>query len=96
MRGLAITVGSKPTFLASMGSAEPTSLEAMTVHKSVRHTTMATGKLTRSNSMSFARLHTASVRPHKSDTINSFPMTRKASRNWISPRERPRITVTED
>ena len=42
MRGLAITVGSKPTFLASMGSAEPTSLEAMTVHKSVRDTTMAT------------------------------------------------------
>ena len=94
--GEAITVGSKPTRFASIGSAEPTSFEATTVNKSVTQTTSATARETRSKSMSLAKLHTANVRPHSSDTVSSLPITRSRSRKRISPRDRPRITVTDD
>ena len=63
---------------------------------SVRQITAATPKPTRFMSMSFAKFSAASVTPQSTDTRASFHITRKISPNVISPRDIPRITVTDD
>ena len=95
MKGLAITAGSKPIFFASSGSVQPTNFAQNTVTTRVRHMVSATINSRPSKSMSFAKLHTASVIPHTSATLNSFHMTLKMSLNSISPRDMARIMVTD-
>ena len=100
MKGEAITAGSKPIFLASSGSIQPTILAANTVHTSVRQMTAATVTVMglwntiRSSSISLAKLAPARTVPHSSATRHSFQTTWIRSENSISPRDRPRITVT--
>ena len=100
IKGEAMTAGSKPTFFARSGRAQPTSFAAKTVKIRVRQMTAATvrvmglPKSSRSTSISFAKLAAESTTPQTRATRHSFQMTRKRSENSISPRERPRITVT--
>ena len=49
-----------------------------------------------SMSKTLAKPATASARPHSTETRNSFHSTRRASESSISPRLRPRMTMTED
>ena len=95
IKGLAITAGSSPIFLAISGRVHPTSFAASTVTSSVRHMTAETASPTRSISMNRAKLSTAIVTPHKSATRDSFHMTRNISRNSISSSDIPRMTVTD-
>ena len=52
IKGLAMTAGSRPIFLAPIGSSAPTILERMTVTTNVRQTAAAIREETRSNSNS--------------------------------------------
>ena len=100
MKGDAMTAGSKPIFLASSGSVQPTTLAANTVTTSVRQMTSATvmvmgfPKIILSTSMSLTKFAAASVAPQMTATRISFQMTRKRSENSISSSEIPRMTVT--
>ena len=91
-----MTAGSRWTRLARMGRKQPSSLDTITVTISVKLTTRATEKARWLSSISLARFTTARVMPHSRPTRISFQATRIQSQYRISPRERPRITVTED
>ena len=96
IKGLAITVGSKPIRLASIGSVHPTTFATITVATKVEHTTAATSILTLSNNISFTKLAAQSVTPHRTETRASFQMTLGRSPKVISPRDRPLMIVTDD
>ena len=96
MNGLAITAGSKPIFLASIGREHPIILAIITVTTSVKHTTNATLVVTLSIRSSLAKFAIASVSPARTATLISFHMTFNVSLYSISFNERPRIIVTDD
>ena len=95
INGLAITAGSKPIFLASIGSVQPTNFASIIVNISVKQTVRATSTVTLSIIIIFMKLAVASVRPQSIDTRNSFQITLKISLNSMSPSESPRIIVTD-
>ena len=100
MNGEAMTAGSKPIFLASSGSVQPTSLAANTVTISVRQMTAATvivmglPKIILSTSSSLTKFAALSTAAQSTATRISFQMTRRRSENSISSSEMPRMTVT--
>lgn len=96
IRGLAITAGSNPIFLASIGSDEPITFATRTVIKRVRLIVRDIATSTPSKSMSLKKFATARVSPQRIATLVSFQITLKISLNSISSSERPRIIVTED
>ena len=103
MKGEAMTAGSMPIFSATMGRVQPTTLAHSTVNTRVRQTTRATIGVTSglcisqwSTNIIFAKLATARHRPHSTDTRISFHTTAAMSENSISPRDRARITATDD
>ena len=95
MKGLAITAGSNPIFLASIGSEQPIILAIITVIISVKHTTSATLVVTLSIKSSFIKFATASVSPTSIATLISFHITFSVSLYSISLSESPRIIVTD-
>ena len=102
MIGEAITAGSKPSFLASSGSVEPTILARQTVTAIVAQTTKATRYVTLSlfnsnisTTMIFAKQAIARHTPQRTDTRISFQTTRPRSRNSISFRLMPRMMDTQ-
>ena len=78
IKGLAITTGSKPSFLASNGRVQPTNLAQTTVKARVKETIKLTVVLTPcpiikfSNSIIFANVNTAKVKPQRTETLSSF------------------------
>ena len=93
IRGDAITAGSTCSFSATTGRMPPMSWLSRMVQIRVRHTTSATGAEMRSNSSSFAKLHTASVAPHIKATRLSRQRMRGRSWGLISPTAMPRMMV---
>ena len=91
-----MTAGSSPSRLAAMGSRQPSSLEETTVTMRVRLTTRATAVPTWLKMVSRARLARARVTPHSTPTWSSFQEALHQSPHRSSPRERLRMTVTED
>ena len=71
IRGLSLReiAGSKPSFLAAIGSILPTTLAKNTAMNSVRHTTADTIRLTLSISISLRKLAAANVMPHRKRRI---------------------------
>ena len=80
MRGLAITVGSRPRRLASKGIRLPTRFATKATASMVKQTTMDTITPTRSMSISLAKLTTAKVTPHKIAVPHSLSRIRGMSR----------------
>ena len=102
MNGLAMTAGSKPSFLATIGSVQPTTFATSTVTAIVAHTTKAVRAVmsvlpsrSRSKTMIFAKHSAASATPHSTAVWISFHTTLGRSRSSSSPRDRARITVTD-
>lgn len=98
-----MTAGSKPTFFANRGKVQPISLAIITVTHIVRLTTRATITVTDwfpnkrpSTSIIFAKQAKARAIPHIKDVASSFIITFQMSLNSTSPRDRARMTVTED
>ena len=96
-----MTAGSKPSFFASSGSVPPTSLARNTVTAIDRLTTSATHVVTDSDlrsmwstSMILPKQAMARQMPQRTATRISFQTTLKMSRNSISSRLMPRMTVT--
>ena len=101
IKGLAITAGSKPIFLASIGKEQPITFATITVKSNAMQTTAATrivmSALSRSLSISsiLTKVATARVSPQRTETLISFQITHTISLNSISPSDIPRITVTD-
>ena len=103
INGLAMTAGSKPIFLASRGKVQPMSFAITTVTHIVRLTTKATTTVTDSfpnrrpsTSIIFAKQAAERAMPHMKAVASSLRITLPMSLNSTSPRERARMTVTED
>ena len=95
MKGDAITAGSKPSRLASMGSRQPTSLAMTMVAKMVRATTKAIKMLFWSMIITLKKTTIPRVAAHSIPTRASFQTTWNTSENSMSPRDMARITVTD-
>ena len=93
--GLDITAGSSLSFFAITGSIHPTSFAQTIVMSSVRQTARAIGTVLPSINTNFKKLQTDNVMPHNKDTRNSFHKMIGRSRKETSPKEIPRITVTD-
>ena len=94
INGLAITAGSKPNFLASIGREQPIILATTTVNTRVIQTTNATLVVTPSITNNLTKLAIARVAPITNETLISFQITLNISLNSISFNESPRIIVT--
>ena len=92
--GLAMTAGSKPSLWARSGKKQPMAFAKRTTRISVEQTIRAICRPTRSNSMSFRKLHTESVTPQSAATRISFQRALSASSNSISLKEIPRMMET--
>ena len=94
INGDAITAGSKPIFLASIGRVQPTSLATVIVINKVPHTTKEIVNDKWLNNINLAKLAIARVNPHKRATLSSFHITLKVSLYSISSNDNERITDT--
>ena len=72
IKGLAITAGSNPTFLASMGRVHPTTFAMNMVTTKVKHTTEAMVRLTLSKNISLQKVAAPRVMPQAAATRISF------------------------
>ena len=97
-----MTAGSKPSFLAAIGSVQPTIFAISTVTAIVKQTTKAVSAVisvlpsnSRSISMIFTKQSAESATPHRKAVWISFQITRGRSGNSSSPRLMARMIVTE-
>ena len=95
IKGDAMTAGSSPILLDTIGSVEPIIFAKSTVTTSVPHTTNATDADTLSTTWSFTKFAAAKVMPVRKATLISFHSTLKKSLNSISSSDSARIIVTE-
>ena len=102
IKGLAMTAGSKPTLLASIGRVQPTILAISTVTAMVKQTTKAVRAVIsvlpssiRSTSMILTKHSAARATPQSTAVWISFHTTRGRSFSSSSPRESARMIVTE-
>ena len=95
INGLAITAGSNPNLLASIGRKLPINFAISIVTIKVKHTTKAIVILTLSISISFAKLAIAKVIPQRIATLNSFHNTLNESLYSISSNDKLLITDTD-
>ena len=84
INGLAITAGSNPIFLASIGKVHPITFATIIAINSVEQTTIPTKTSTLSINISFKKFAITNVNPQSTATLTSFQITFKISENSIS------------
>ena len=94
IKGLAITAGSKPIFLASIGSEQPITLAMIIVIINVRQTHNATRRLTLSIIKIFMKLHIPKVIAQHIATLASLKITRHISLKSISFKDKALMILT--
>ena len=92
--GADMSAGSMCSFLAAIGSRQPSDLAMKSVQMSVSETTAATSASPYWSQMR-RKLTAASTVPHSSATRASFHQTVSTSPRSISPSASPRMTMVE-